>query len=258
MTSGLSISDPAYFDRLADIETRHWWSRGVWQLGAYWLDTALAGKSDLKALDVGCGTGQTALRLAARDEIQEVIGLDPSPDALKHARGRHDFPLVRGSATALPFEDRHFNVVTCFDVFQHLGLGQDRQAAREIARVLTPKGLALVRSNARGWSGDDSTYQLKGLVEVMETAGFHIRRASLANALPALAQELRGSLNRCWRHDSHQYGHPSGGGLQIQVPSPPVNAVLGTIAGAEAWLAGRVGLKLPFGHSTLVLAEMPG
>ena len=258
MTTGLSIVEPAYFDRLADVEARHWWSRGVWQLGAYWLDTAVAGQTALRALDVGCGTGQTALRLAARDEIQEVIGLDPSPDALRHARRRHDFPLVRGSATALPFQDRHFNVVTCFDVFQHLGLGQDLQAAREIARVLMPRGLALIRSNARGWSGDDSTYRLEGLIAVMENAGFLIRRASLANALPALVQEFRGSLPRRWRRDSRQQSHPSGGGLQIRVPSPPVNALLGTVAETEAWLAGRLGFKLPFGHSTLVLAEVSG
>jgi hypothetical protein len=29
------------------------------------------------------------------------------------------------------------------------------------------------------------------------------------------------------------------------------------VASAEAWVAGRLGARLPFGHSTLVLAERP-
>lgn len=261
MTAGLSIDDPAYFDRLADVEARHWWSIGVWQMGAYWLDSALEGRSGLKVLDVGCGTGQTVLRLASRDEIQDVIGLDPNPHALRHARTRHAFPLVQGSALELPFEADSLDLVTCFDVLQHLEPGHDMTATLEIARVLKPGGLTLIRTNGRGWSGDASTYRLDSLIAMIEGSGLIVRRGSPANVLPALAQEIRGTLNRHWRLDPNQWrmrSHPSGGGLQIRVPSAGWNQALGIVSQTEAWIAGRLRLPLPFGHSTLVLAEAPG
>jgi SAM-dependent methyltransferase len=249
-----TIESPVYFDRLAEIEAGHWWSLGMWRLASYWLDAALAGRSGLQALDVGCGTGMTALRLANRPEIRDVIGLDPSPQALMHARRRHALPLIRGSALALPFDDRQFDVATCFDVVQHLSAGGDRRAAGELHRVLRPGGMAVVRSNGRGWSRDSSAYRLAILVDMLGESGFTIRRASYANSLPALAQELRGRLARAGGPPSH----PSGGGLRIRLPHPAVNRLMTGVSGAEAWLAGRLGVRLPFGHSTLVLAERAG
>ncbi len=253
MSAALTIDDPSYFDRLADVESRHWWSSGMWRIVSYWLDEALAGRRNVRALDVGCGTGMTARRLVGRPEISEVIGVDPSTAALSHARRRHDRRLVRGSALALPFDDRRFDVITCFDVVQHLPPGGHLRAAREISRVLAPGGVAIVRSNGRGWSGGASAYLLCDLVNLVASSGLRIERASYANSVPAMIQEMRGRLLRLTASP-----HPSGGGLRIRVPSTAANRVLGGVAGIEAWLAGRIGLRLPFGHSTLVCAKKPG
>lgn len=256
MTAALTLEQPAYFDRLAEVEAAHWWALGMWRLGAHWLDAALRGRQGLAALDVGCGTGQTALRLACRPEIGSVVGLDPSREALAHARQRHAFPLVRGSALDLPFDDSKFDVVTCFDVLQHLPQGGDRRAAGELRRVLNPGGVALVRANAQAWTSTfpavGGGYRLGDLVQVFESAGFTVRRATLANCLPALVQELRGRLARPGR--SGLSSHPAGGGLKIQVPHPWVNRVMGSVSAAEAMVAGRLAARLPFGHSTMLLA----
>jgi SAM-dependent methyltransferase len=261
MTARLTIDNPAYFDHLAAIEARHWWSLGMWRLAAYWLDQALRGRSGLRAIDVGCGTGLTVQRLAQRPEIVEVIGLDPSLEALAHARRCHDLPLVRGSATELPFPDGRFDVVTCFDVFQHLSAGGDRRAAREIRRVLAPGGVVVVRSNGRGFSRDQSAYRLRELARVIHEADLTVRFASRANCLPALAQEARGRLaewTRSGRRGDANPGHPAGGGLRIRLPHPGVNRLLKGLSGFEAWVAGPLGVPLPFGHSTLVLSERAG
>jgi len=255
MTAGLRIDDPAYFDRLAEVEARHWWSLGVWRLASYWLDCALPGRSGLRVLDVGCGTGLTARRLALRPDVAEVVGLDPSPDALRHAGARFDGRLTLGSALALPFPDGRFDVVTGFDVLQHLPPGGDLVAAAEMRRVLRPAGVALVRSNGRGFTGGASAYRLADLVGLFARAGFRVGRASYANALPALAQEVRGLLSR---GNGSASGHPSGGGLRIRMPRPAVNRLMAGVAVSEAWAAGRLGVRLPFGHSTMLLAVADG
>lgn len=257
MTAVLTIEQPAYFDRLAEVEAAHWWSLGMWRLGAHWLDAALRGRQGLAALDVGCGTGQTALRLACRPEIGSVVGLDPSAEALAHARRRHAFPLVRGSALDLPFGQSKFDVVTCFDVLQHLPQDGDRRAADELHRVLAPGGVALVRSNAQAWTSVspavEGGYRLGDLVKVFEVSGFTVSHATHANCLPALVQELRGRLVRPGQ--AGVSSHPSGGGLRIRLPHPWVNRLMGSIAATEAVIAGRLSTRLPFGHSTMLLVS---
>jgi len=258
----LTIEQPAYFDRLAEIETRHWWSLGMWRLASHWLRTPLRGQRGLSALDVGCGTGQTALRLARRPEIDRVVGLDPSPEALEHAQRRHPFPLVRGSAVELPFADSRFDVVTCFDVLQHVGPGDDRRAIAELYRVLQPGGIALVRSNARA-RGRASVegYRLHELIDRFNDNGFHVMRATYANFLPALLQEARGRLSAGSsgrtdrRKGARKQGHPAGGGLQIRLPHPWINQIMRGVSTVEAGIAGCTPIPLPYGHSTVLLAR---
>lgn len=255
MTTPPTIDDPAYFARLAEVEASHWWSLGMWRLASSWLGTALDGRTNLRALDVGCGTGLTVARLAARPEIAQVVGLDPSPVALALARSR-GVALVRGEARDLPFPSGSFDVVTSFDVWQHLGPGGDRLASREVARVLRPGGVALIRANGRGWGhdqardGDGLPYRLADLAGLLTSAGLRVWRGSYANVLGSLAQEVRGRLARgAFRP------HPSGGGLQIRLPRPAVNRFMRAVASAEAFAAGRLNRRLPFGHSTIVMAE---
>ncbi len=253
MIDAPTIEQPVYFERLAALETDHWWSVGMWRIVSRWLDTRLSGRRALRALDVGCGTGQTAYRLSQRPEIASVIGLDPSLDALRHAQGRRAASLVRGSALSLPFADREFDLVTCFDVFQHLESGDDQGAAREIRRVLKPGGLTVVRSNGRGFSRASAAYRLEDLAGVLAGSGLTILQTTHANLLGTLAQEVRGR----WIGSRHP-PHPSGGGLQIRRPHPTVNRIMTRVSGLEAWTIGRLGVSFPFGHTTLVFAEASG
>jgi SAM-dependent methyltransferase len=248
----LTIDQTAYFERLAEVEEGHWWSLGLWRLATHWLDLALAGRRGLHALDIGCGAGGTIARLAARQEITTVLGLDPSPDALRLARTKIGPHILKASAVDLPFEDDQFDLVTCFDVFQHLPAGADRRAAAEACRVLRPGGVALFRTNHRGLGEPPTgvaTYRLADLVALLNDAGLVVRRATRANCLPALAQELRGRFHR------DRQAHPAGGGLRIALPSRPHNRIMLAVAAAEAAVAGRWRMRLPFGHSMMILGE---
>jgi SAM-dependent methyltransferase len=251
MAPTLTIDDPAYFARLAEVEAAHWWSLGMWRLAACWLAEALRGRRDQRALDVGCGTGLGAVRLAERPEIGHVTGLDPSPAALAHARRRHGFPLVLGSALALPFDAGRFDVVMCCDVIQHLPEGSESliRAVAELRRVLRPGGIVLLRSN----TAPGGVEGLDRLEAIVAASGFVVRRSSYANCLPALAQELRARFRVA--KGSNRRGHPAGGGLQIRLPHPWVNRLMGGIAAAEVVVAGRLAARLPYGHSTMILAH---
>lgn len=70
-------------------------------------------------LDVGCGTGVLAQRLAAGG--YEMVGLDPSEGMLDVLAERApDVRAVRGSGTELPFEDASFDLVFTVAALHHI------------------------------------------------------------------------------------------------------------------------------------------
>lgn len=97
-----------------------------------------------RVLDVGCGTGIVAGRLAAAG--YEVTGVDPSAGMLayvdEHAPG---VKTVEGSATDLPFEDAGFDLTMCVAVMHHIAEPEAvHQSLGEMVRVTRRGGLVLV------------------------------------------------------------------------------------------------------------------
>ena len=72
-----------------------------------------------RGLDVGCGTGVLAQRLAAVG--YEMVGLDPSEGMLEILAERApDVRAVRGYGTELPFEDGSFDLVFTVAAMHHI------------------------------------------------------------------------------------------------------------------------------------------
>ena len=109
-------------------------------------------------LDAGCGLGELAIEIADRVSPGRVVGIDVSQEliarAVTAATGANvDVQFLVGSITALPFEDRSFDVVRSERVFQHLTAGERVAAAAELLRVLRPGGrIQLVDPNHEQWS----------------------------------------------------------------------------------------------------------
>lgn len=98
--------------------------------------------------DVGAGTGMFSGALAAH--TGRVVGIDPSPAMLREATRistGDGVGYVAGDAAALPLADACVDLVLLSRVVHHLP--DRRRCAREVARVLRPGGVAVVRTTVR-------------------------------------------------------------------------------------------------------------
>ena len=105
----LTIDDPAYFDRLAEVEARALVvARAVAARVATGSTRALRrARSGLRALDVGCGTGVDGPpRLADRPEIAAVVGARPEPRRPWRTPRRRPGPALRARLGAWPCRSR--------------------------------------------------------------------------------------------------------------------------------------------------------
>jgi len=97
------------------------------------------------ALDVGCGAGEHAVRLARRFGLQ-VTGIDPVARCVRvareHARPGDTVRFETGTAENLPVASGSVDLVWCRDVLCLVG-DLDR-AYREFRRVLRPGGRAVI------------------------------------------------------------------------------------------------------------------
>jgi SAM-dependent methyltransferase len=99
--------------------------------------------SGARVLDIGCGAGYGTAELAAHARL--AVGIDLSPEATAHAGTAYPLANTRfvpASATALPFADASFHLVTAFEVIEHLA--DWRALLAEARRVLHPSGIFLV------------------------------------------------------------------------------------------------------------------
>lgn len=97
-----------------------------------------------QVLDVGCGTGLLATRLAGAG--YDVTGVDPSEGMLEVLRGRAPgIDSVQGSGAALPFGDDTFDLVLSVAVMHHIADPDEvGRALAEMVRVAKPSGRILV------------------------------------------------------------------------------------------------------------------
>jgi SAM-dependent methyltransferase len=109
----------------------------------------------LDILDVGCGSGENSLALAAKGH--RLHGIDISPAAIERYR-HHGFDgRAENLETGIDFPDAHFDLVFCSEVIEHM-TSPERLAA-EMCRVLKPAGLLVLSTpNSAFW-----LYRLFGL-----------------------------------------------------------------------------------------------
>ena len=106
------------------------------------VDTHLAGAR--RVVDVGCGEGQVARRIAALGA--DVVGIDPTSAQIREANARAGGPrYARAHAAALPIPSESVDAVVACLVLEHIEPFEP--AIDEIARVLAPDGLFVLFLN---------------------------------------------------------------------------------------------------------------
>jgi len=131
--------DKKYFEKTAeDVGLLLKKRRPVW---SRWTRIIRKYEASGKLLDVGCGPG---FFLAYAEKHYDVHGIDISEYALKEARQRaRKAKLSVGDATDLDCKNDYFDIVTCFDLLEHLpnpGL-----ALQEFRRILRDGGILIIR-----------------------------------------------------------------------------------------------------------------
>jgi SAM-dependent methyltransferase len=232
-----------------EVEDRQWWYAGMRAIALALLEPALRGLGERpRLLDAGCGTGGNLAHLARR---ARAVGIDLSAEALRFCRER-GMGAARAELGALPFPDAVFDAVTSFDVIYHAWVADDRSAVREMARVLRPGGVMLVRVPALRilWGGHDlevlsrHRYTAGELRRLLTASGLEVRRITYCNFFLFPLVLLRRSLDRATGR----------AGSDVSFLPSPLERSFRRLLMLEAALV-RAGGSLPVGASVVALGR---
>ncbi len=241
--------DPKEYKVMYNVEDSHWWYVGMQRITTVLVERFYPGRTDLRILDAGCGTGAAMTFLAP---FGHVTGIDFSPYALDFSRRRSHARLGQATVTRLPFADASFDLVTSFDVLCHRAVGDYRHALAEFCRTLEPGGRLFLRLPAYNWLRrhhdqavhTEHRFTSGELRAALRAQGFTVERLSYANTLLfplALGKRLIEAIL------------PPSEGSDVH-PNPPwQDRLLSRFLFAEArWLRSH---RLPFGLTVIAIGR---
>lgn len=97
-------------------------------------------------LDIGCGAGYGAEMLLKEGQARQVVGLDIDLEQIR-IETTLGLNWIQGDAMMLPFNDESFELITAFEIIEHLNTPE--KALKEIKRVLKKGGLAIISTPRR-------------------------------------------------------------------------------------------------------------
>lgn len=240
--------NPEEYDRLAEVERKHWFYRGKREIVRHWISKLGNIAKDSLLVDAGAGTGFFAYEMSAQCR---VLAIDDHEEALGIARKRLGPEQVRsGPCHALPVADGTAAIVTALDVLEHLEA--DRPAVAEFARILQPGGLLVITVPAMPvlWSDWDVAlhhyrrYNKTSLRAALERDDLELLHLEFANVLvmPLIW------LVRKWRAWFGSTDHR----LEDSIPPEPLNTFL---RWSYVGLACQTWVSFPFGVSLVAVAR---
>jgi SAM-dependent methyltransferase len=247
------MMNPAEYANIVQCEREFWWYRGMEEILYRLLDPIVQGRRIRDAAEVGCGTGYMATRLARRYGWR-MFPTDLQREGLVYGLAEGVQRMAQAEICALPFANGRFDALVTLDVMVYVPRGEEGRAIGELARVLAPGGLLVLRTAALDvmrshhaeFTGELQRFTRGHLVKLAEQQGIRIVRCTYANSLLMpialakfrLIEPLTGS-------------GPSSG---VQPVAPWLDRLLlGALRREAEWLgAGR---DLPIGQSLILIGE---
>jgi SAM-dependent methyltransferase len=186
---------------------------------------ALDVRAGQRVLEIGCGTGNTAILIASSADV-DAVGIDILPEMLAAARKRvlwaggiDRVHLLQASGYSLPFGSRSFDRVYAESVLGFQDRDQAERMLAEVFRALKPGGLFV--ANEAIWkegvsqaavdgildrSLDDfglgqaspQSWHLTDWLKLMGQVGFDVLSSPSLDAITAASKSSL--LNQTWKH----------------------------------------------------------
>jgi 2-polyprenyl-3-methyl-5-hydroxy-6-metoxy-1,4-benzoquinol methylase len=264
--SPVTLEQPdTYFQLLDETALNHWWGASVERIERVWLKKAMEqNRRPIRKLwdwlDVGCGSGSRLRLWSGWNCWKFMHGIEPETTAIDMAQFHMDqvIEIQSGHLPGLSGISEVYDLVTAFDVIQHVPNHEREAAIRELAQKVGPGGLLLIRTNAFGLSfrkrDDSSITDAQTLRQTLLQEHFKIINSSHFNFTGGLLEDVASLARNSWQGRPDLKG-PKKNGLPENWQKNRKGHWLGRILGwVESQIVASGVVKLPIGHSYIVLA----
>jgi len=236
------------YEAMHHVENSHWWFQGRRMITLLLIEQHLKRGAGYEILDIGCGTGGQMKHLKV---FGSVKGFDIEEKAVEYCK-KSGLDAQVGSTDNIPSNDSVFDLVTAFDVLEHV---DDVRALEEVLRVLRPGGKLIFTVPAYKflWSEHDTLhhhmrrYTKRRLVQLFKGTGFKIKKVSYYNfVLFPIVFGLRKIpiINKLYSVED-----------SLKIPPHNINSTLQKILSSERFILRYT--NIPFGVSLLGVVEKP-
>ena len=233
-------------------EEHHWWFAGTRNILFSIMDKFVRKDKNIKILDIGCGTGIVMKKL---ESYGEAFGIDISDEAILFCAKRGIKNIFKADAAKLPFENNNFDLITSFDVLEHID--KPVIALKEIYRVLNINGIAIISVPAYKflWSSHDEAlhhvtrFTISELKELILLNNFEILKISYFDffLFPIIA------LVRIIKNISQKIMNKNIKQTDLKNTSGLFNKILISILNLEAKILKKI--NFPYGVSILAIIK---
>ena len=240
--------DPKIYKEIVEQEESHWWFRARRSIVRSLLQRINLPKN-ANILEAGCGGGGNLGLLA---EYGNVYAFEIEDSVRSHAKTRAIGEIATGSLpNQIPFDDTRFDLVTMFDVLEHID--DDRASLIALKKRMNPNGVLLLTVPAfqRLYSQHDIMHHHKRryskiqLKELIASTGLRLEFISYWNCLLFPIAALVRLAVKLGLIKNNTYGSK-------QPPGWVNNALCGLVT-SEKYIMKFAGL--PFGLSLIAVAR---